>query len=364
VGFKKSRAAVSSVVGVTSLAGVGSEVSVVVEASVTSLAGIGGEVSVAVIEGKQRASKDKKNLTSDSLDGKSKAKSRARSSTGKNTRKAYKTIGPRKLQQLKPWLDEIIDQVEVPEYIPDDPVSFMHAFDGKEDRLLAGFFAAIMAWGRRDIVIRKVDDLLKRMDYAPEAYIRGFNEVTSRSLDGFCHRTFTSADVYWLTRCLQAILLKHGHFEAFWADCYAVAQRNGEHLMDVFHDAFFAFHNEAPQRTRKHIASKRKKSSCKRLLLYLRWAVRKNSVVDTGLMDFIPTSELYIPLDVHVARQARKLGLLGRHQNDWYAVEELQQRLIKLDPSDPCRYDYALFGIGVLKKDIPKNLLINSVVED
>jgi uncharacterized protein (TIGR02757 family) len=279
-------------------------------------------------------------------------------------RKKLKTLGPRKLQQLKPWLDDIITRVEIPEYIPDDPVSFMHAFDRKEDRLLAGFFAAIMAWGRRDIVIRKVDELLRRMDYAPEAYIRNFNETSAQALEGFKHRTFTAGDVYWLTRCLQSILLKHGDFETFWSNCYARAQKNREHLMDVFHDAFFELHPEVPQRTRKHIASKRKKSSCKRLLLYLRWSVRKNSVVDTGLMNFMPVSELYIPLDVHVARQARSLGLLGRHQNDWQAVEELQERLIQLDPGDPSRYDYALFGIGVLKMQVPGHLICNPRLEE
>jgi uncharacterized protein (TIGR02757 family) len=279
-------------------------------------------------------------------------------------RKKLKTVGSRKLALLKPWLDEIIIQVEIPEYIPEDPISFMHAFDRAEDRLLAGFFAAIMAWGRRDIVIRKVDDLLLRMDYNPEAYIRGFDEIRAQSLVGFRHRTFTAADVYWLVRCLQVILARYGNFEGFWAACYVKAHVSGEHLMDVFHDAFFEAVPEVPQRTRKHIASKRKKSSCKRLLLYLRWAIRKNSVVDTGLMDFMPASELYIPLDVHVARQARRLGLLGRHQNDWLAVEELQQRLILLNPEDPCRYDYALFGIGVLKKQIPAELIINSRVED
>lgn len=278
-------------------------------------------------------------------------------------RKQYRTLSRKKLLDRKPWLDAIITEVEVPEYIPTDPVSFMHAFERKEDQVLAGFFGAIMAWGRRDIVLAKVTDLLERMDYQPETFIRNFDEKKAARLKGFKHRTFTESDVYWLSRCLNEALRIHGNFEAFWAHCYRLAATRQEHLMDVFHDAFFALVPQTPQRTRKHIASKRKKSSCKRLWLYLRWTIRKNSVVDPGLMDFMPQSELMIPLDVHVARQARRLGLLARPQNDWAAVEELHGRLKILNPDDPAGYDYALFGIGVLKKELPDEFILNKRVE-
>lgn len=277
--------------------------------------------------------------------------------------KKLKVLSKKRLLELKPWLDRINDEVEVPSYIPADPVSFMHAFERKEDQLLAGFFAAIMAWGRRDIVLAKVHDLLERMEYQPEQYIRGFNESKAESLKGFKHRTFTETDVYWLIRCLQSALAKHQDFESFWRSCYEKATTLEVHLMDIFHDEFFALNPETPQRTRKHIASRRKKSSCKRLFLFLRWSIRKNSVVDLGLMDFMPASEIMIPLDIHVARQARKLGLLSRHQNDSIAVEELTNRLKLLNPDDPSRYDYALFGIGVLKKDVPKEFVINKNTE-
>lgn len=278
-------------------------------------------------------------------------------------RKPYRTLSRKKLLDRKAWLDALITEVEVPEYIPTDPVSFMHAFERKEDQLLAGFFGAVMAWGRRDIVLAKVNDLLERMDYQPEAFIRGFNEESAKKLSGFKHRTFTDSDVYWMIRCLHQALHQFGDFESFWAYCYQLAQSRNEHLMDVFHEAFFSLVPETPQRTRKHIASKRKKSSCKRLWLYLRWSVRKGSTVDPGLMNFMPQSELMIPLDVHVARQARKLGLLSRPQNDWAAVEELHKRLCILNPDDPAGYDYALFGIGVLRKELPEDFIVNKHVD-
>jgi uncharacterized protein (TIGR02757 family) len=273
--------------------------------------------------------------------------------------KKLSVVSLKLLPEIKQWLDFVNNEVEVPEYIPKDPVSFMHAYENKDDQLIAGFFAAIMAWGRRDIVLNKVDDLLRRMNYTPDKFVRNFSESDMPNLEGFKHRTFTSGDIYWIIRAIQSILIKYGDFESFWKHCYDLSLKNDTHLMDEFHIGFFNQIMEAPKRTQKHIASRRKKSSCKRLYLFLRWSLRKNSVVDLGIMNFMPTSELMIPLDVHVARQARMLGLLTRTQNDWGAVLELTERLRLMNPEDPARYDYALFGIGVLGIELPETFKVN-----
>lgn len=271
-------------------------------------------------------------------------------------------ISNSKIKELKPFLDEWVDRIEEPDYIEADPILFMHAFQDKEDQLLAGFFAATMAWGRRDIVIRKVRDFLERMDNRPAEFIANFSDRDARRFDGFKHRTFKPIDMKWLTKILQSILLNYGSFEDFWADCYLRSKDNDRPLMSVFHEQFFAQHPEAPQRTRKHVSNADKKSSCKRLYLYLRWAVRKESPVDLGLMNFIPQSELMVPLDVHVARQARAMGLLSRTYNDWWAVEELTETLRLLDPADPAKYDYALFGLGIHPDGVPEELIANPSV--
>ncbi len=273
--------------------------------------------------------------------------------------KNLKKRSENQIKELKPFLDEWVDRIEQPDYIESDPILFMHAFDEKEDQLLAGFFAALMAWGRRDIVIRKVEDLLDRMDNRPEKFIRNFSDQDAKRFKGFKHRTFKPIDMKWLTKILQSILLEFGSFEAFWNRCYQKAQETNRPLMTIFHEDFFAQHPEAPQRTRKHISNADKKSSCKRLYLYLRWAIRKQSPVDLGLMDFIPQSELMVPLDVHVARQSRRLGLLSRTYNDWWAVEELTESLRLLDPEDPAKYDYALFGLGITPDSVPEKLIVN-----
>lgn len=249
--------------------------------------------------------------------------------------------------ELKPVLDELADMVEVPSYIDDDPVQFMHAFQDKEDMELAGFLAATMGWGRRDIVIAKTEDLFNRMDNRPEAFIRNLSEKDRKYLKGFKHRTFKPADIWWLCRCLQSAVIAHKDFESFWAHCRNKANAEQRELTAVFNQEFFGFHPEMPVRTHKHVSNPEKGSAAKRLYMYLRWCIRKDSPVDPGIMNFMPPSELKIPMDVHVGRQARRMGLLSRRQNDWKAVEELTDKLRLLDPKDPARYDYALFGLGI-----------------
>jgi uncharacterized protein (TIGR02757 family) len=197
------------------------------------------------------------------------------------------------------------------------------------------------------------------MDNNPSAFIKNYSEDDYPVFEGFKHRTFKPVDMHWLTKILQTILLKFGSFERFWQHCASEANRQNRELIAVFHNQFFTFHPEMPLRTKKHVSNTEKNSSAKRLYMYLRWCIRKDSPVDPGIMDFMHPSELKIPLDVHVARQARKLGLLSRKQNDWKSVLELNTRLKFLDPKDPAKYDYALFGIGVLGSDIPEKYVIN-----
>lgn len=271
-------------------------------------------------------------------------------------------ITSQQLKNLKPYLDDAVDCAEQPNFIEHDPISFMYAFDDREDQALAGFFAALMAWGQRGVIIRKTEDLLKRMEYQPAAFIRNFSKEDRSNFDGWKHRTFKPVDIYWLVRSLQKILGTYDSFEHFWKFCYQKAQQEDEYLLTVFHHQFFSFYPEIPKRTYKHLAHPAKNSSCKRLCMFLRWVVRTDSAVDPGIMPFMPPAELNIPLDVHTARQARALGLLTRTYNDWKAVEELMQKLRQLDPCDPTKYDFALFSIGANGETIDKKFVLNESV--
>ncbi len=276
--------------------------------------------------------------------------------------KKIKTVTKKQLFALKPYLDELAAEIENPAFVDNDPVQFMHAFEDKNDMELAGFLVAIMAWGRRSVVISKFEDLLKRMDYRPAEFIGNFTESEADVFTGFKHRTFKAIDMYWLTRILQIILLQYGNFEQFWIFCHEQAIQQKRELLGVFHEEFFALLPETAQRSRKHISNPENNSACKRLNMFLRWCTRKSSV-DLGTMSFLKPSDLVIPMDVHAARQARKLGLLGRKQTDWKAVQELQSRVKLINPDDPAAYDFALFGIGVNKREIPDEFLLNKTIE-
>ncbi|MCA1802698.1 MAG: TIGR02757 family protein [Rhodothermaceae bacterium] len=275
-------------------------------------------------------------------------------------KRKLKTISAGKLRELKPWLDDMAARIEQPGYIEKDPVCFMHAFQEKNDREIAGFLAAIMAWGRRDIILRKVDDLLARMDYQPAEFTGNYTDPDSLRFSGFRHRTFTESDLHWLIQSLNTVLQRYGSIEGLWQEAFNVAGNTGPDMITAFHNRFFGEHFAGPQRVRKHVSTGEKMSSCKRLWLYLRWCIRKNSVVDPGTMSFISPSHLMIPLDVHVARHARRLGLLERQANDWLAADELTTRLRQLDPEDPARYDYALFGVGISEEAVPSRFLLNA----
>ena len=274
---------------------------------------------------------------------------------------------------LKTFLDPIVHEIEEPGYIATDPVAFMHRYDENEDRNLAGFLSALLAWGRRDIVMAKIADLLERFGTGPADFIGNFSTVDIMRLDGFKHRTFTSDDIRWILLGLSRALREYGSFENIWADCYRTALRNhpptvmqngqelterSETLLSEFHNRFFDLIPEAPHRVCKHISSPDKNSSCKRLWLFLRWAVRQGSCVDPGSMPFMPASELMIPLDVHVARYSRLFGLLTRRSNDRKAVREVTLYLQQMDSDDPAKYDYALFGLGIHQLPVPEKFML------
>ncbi|MDR9363810.1 MAG: TIGR02757 family protein [Balneolaceae bacterium] len=268
---------------------------------------------------------------------------------------------PQGLWDLKPYLDEINDRVETADYISEDPVQFLHAFHQKKDREIAGFLAATMAWGRRDIVIAKVEDLLSRMQNDPYRFVMSYNQAEFSRLRSFKHRTFKPIDIHGILLSLKNIYSSYDDFESFWIKCHEQAKAENRPLMALFHHNFFNGCDDLANRTRKHVSNPEKGSTCKRLYMFLRWMIRKDSPVDLGIWDFIPASDLLIPYDVHVARQVKKYGLVSRKSNDWKTVNQLTETLKLLNPDDPARYDYALFGMGALDYSLPKKFILNKV---
>ncbi|MGC3948766.1 MAG: TIGR02757 family protein [Chryseolinea sp.] len=249
-----------------------------------------------------------------------------------------------KLLELKPFLDEKVEQYNQPRFIESDPVSIPHRFSKLQDIEIAGLFAATLAWGQRVTIIRKCTELMSMMDNDPHAFITHHTPRDLQVFESFKHRTFNLTDTLYFIEFLRWFYTRHKSLEdAFLVDNTADKVHDG---LVRFHDLFFSLPDH-PERTRKHVATPQRKSTCKRLNMYLRWMVRDdNCGVDFGLWKRISSSQLICPCDVHVDRVARKFKLIRRAQTDWLTAVELTNNLRLLDPRDPVKYDFALFGIG------------------
>jgi len=236
------------------------------------------------------------------------------------------------------------DQYNTPAFISGDPIQVPHSFSIREDIEIAAFLTATIAWGNRASIIKSANSLMDRMDRSPCEFVRSAASSDLERLDGFVHRTFNSADLAWVIQGLRRIYNDHGGLEMVFAEGF----RKGGAFGSLSHFRKIMVSSGLPGRSSKHVSDVEKGSAAKRLNLFLMWMVRKDRQgVHFGLWDEIPSSGLMIPLDTHVGRVARSLGMLKRNSNDWQAVEELTAELRKIDPEDPCRFDFSLFGLGL-----------------
>jgi uncharacterized protein (TIGR02757 family) len=249
-------------------------------------------------------------------------------------------------QSLKDFFDAKVAQYNKPSFIKDDPVSIPHLFTKKQDIEIAGFFAALFAWGNRTIIINKSTELMKMMDMSPYEFCQDPGVSGLKKITAFKHRTFNATDILYFVEFLQFHYSRHKSLE----EAFTRWGTDVESMLTGFHHYFFSL-EDAPLRTRKHIATPYKGSNCKRLNMFLRWMVRQdNCGVDFGIWRNISPAALICPIDVHVARVAKRFQLLDRKQMDWRAALELTGYLRTLDATDPAKYDFALFGLGVIEK--------------
>lgn len=256
---------------------------------------------------------------------------------------------------LKDFLDRKVDEYNQPFFIQHDPINIPHRFTKKQDIEIAGFFAAVLAWGNRKSIINSCDRLLTWMDNAPYDFIMHFEEKDLIPFMNFVHRTFNATDLFHFFNVLKYHyrFLENKSFETAFSQWMQPGDQNIEIALNGFHHYFFSqeVDDDYSRRTMKHIAAPFKKSACKRLNMYLRWMVRRdNKGVDFGIWKNISPSQLVCPIDLHVARVAKRFNLLHRKQTDWSAAVELTDYLRTLDENDPVKYDFALFGLGVIDK--------------
>lgn len=248
-------------------------------------------------------------------------------------------------ETLKMFLDEKVAKYNQPGFIENDPVSIPHQFKKKQDIEIAGLFAATLAWGQRKTIIRKCRELMAMMDDDPHNFVLNHSGQDLKRFLNFKHRTFNGIDTVYFIKFLKSFYQKHESLER--AFLVAPDEQTVEKGLIGFHTIFFGL-QDFPNRTKKHVATPARKSTCKRLVMYLRWMVRQDKQgVDFGIWKNIRPSQLVCPCDLHVDRVARKLNLIRRKQTDWLTALELTEQLRKFDAIDPVKYDFALFGLGV-----------------
>jgi uncharacterized protein (TIGR02757 family) len=249
--------------------------------------------------------------------------------------------------ELKEFLDEKAELYNRPSFIESDPISIPHRYSKKEDIEISGFLAATIAWGNRKMILRNADRMMALLGDSPFDFILNSDEHDLERIKGFVHRTFNSADLIYFLKALQNIYRTRGGLETIFKTYQT--KDSLQPAIHMLHEIFFELSHE--KRTERHVSDPFKGSAAKKLNMFLRWMVRNDGRgVDFGIWEKITPSMLYIPLDLHSGNTARRLGLLTRKQNDWRAVEELTSVLREFDPSDPVKYDFALFGIGVNEK--------------
>lgn len=253
-------------------------------------------------------------------------------------------------QQIKDFLELKYQQFNRPDFIADDPISIPHEYSKKQDIEITGFWAAVLAWGQRKTIINKCHELFELMDNAPYDFIVNHKDEDLKKLLTFKHRTFNSTDTLYFIEFFKWYYSQYNSLEEAFFMSMSASDPTIENGLTGFHNLFFSL-DDYPERTKKHIATPARNSACKRINMFLRWMVRNDDQgVDFGLWKKILPSQLICPCDLHVDRVARKLKLITRKQTDWQTALELTENLRQMDPRDPVKYDFALFGLGVEEK--------------
>lgn len=253
-------------------------------------------------------------------------------------------------EELKEILETNYYKYNTPDFIETDPIQIPHSFSKKENIEISALLTSIIAWGRRDIIIRNAKRMIELMDNSPYDFIQNATENELDYCKKFVHRTFNGDDFVFFIKSLRNIYKNHGGLHNVFYKGYK-KNKSIKEAISNFRKIFLETEHQA--KSEKHIANVDKNSAAKRINMFLMWLVRRdNKGVHFGLWDNISPSDLYLPLDVHTANMSRILNLLERKQNDWKAVEEVTNKLKKFDSEDPVKYDFSIFGLDLNQKKL------------
>lgn len=266
-------------------------------------------------------------------------------------------------RELKRSLDKLARNPGLNEISP-DPLELVHRYDDDRDCEVAGIIASSLAYGNVRSIVRSGQRVLDLLGPTPSLSLAKMAERDALDLlRGFRHRFTKGSDMARLWMMLRNALEAHGSLEALFLKGYSRKDLHIGTALERFERAMLAYPAPGIDRyeSRRRIVSRidfllplpSRGSACKRMNLFLRWMIRPRDGIDLGVWRKVPPAHLIIPLDVHVARIARNLGLLTRKQSDWKTACELTNALKQLDPLDPVRYDFAICRLGILGQCSP-----------
>ena len=264
-----------------------------------------------------------------------------------------KRLPPRRVPELKKRLDEQYEQFN--HTAVTDPIQIVRRYQRAEDQEIVGFCAAALAFGRVQSVLNSIEGLMTVMGPSPAAYVRGFDPPRDRrTLDHLVHRWTRGIDLAALVWILRQMLESHGSIEGFLVGGLDPGAATIEAALDDFSRRACALDQRAVygRTVRKpgvsyFFARPSSGGACKRLNLFLRWMVRHDAV-DLGVWTRVRPAQLIIPLDTHVIRLGRCLGLTRYTSPGWRMAADITASLRGLDPVDPVRYDFSLCHIGMM----------------
>lgn len=258
---------------------------------------------------------------------------------------------------LHSYLDSLVEKYKNPSFITNDPIRFPHRYTDPKDQEIMGFVAAMMAQGRRTKIVENLEKIETLMDKKPYEYIVNFEYEKElekfKDFSHFAYRNILGEEIICIFHLIKQVLQKYGSLKALFLEGLDPKnQKNVKEALIHFTDVIFS--QTPPPNMLEGISGKIKAllpspargSACKRLNMMLRWFVRKDDV-DLGIWTEVPASMVLIPLDFHVSKLSRELGLTSRKQDDWKTAEEITERLKEFDPKDPSKYDFAIFGMGI-----------------
>lgn len=238
--------------------------------------------------------------------------------------------------------------------ISPDPLQFLHMFDDQRDIEAIGFIASVFAYGNVKQIIRTIERILDAASGAPYNFAFNFGKKDFKKLAGVKHRFYTEEDIILFFKLMSRAYGEHGTLKKLFMLNFNPSENNLKNALSKFSRHFIS--NSIKLSKEREISGGVKfmfplpelGSACKRMNLFLRWMIRKDEL-DFGLWDEIPAHKLVIPVDTHVARICRELGLTSKKNVNWVMAEEITANLMKYDPADPVKYDFAICHIGMRK---------------